>query len=302
MDTGLLKSFMAVARLRSFTLAGQELHLAQSTVTAHVQALERMLGTRLVDRLSSGAVCTPAGEQLLPHAQDMLDLEEALRSLARARPGVIEGAVHIATPDTLSPRLVPELMGRLRRDAAGIQLSVCTIGDRAAVEGLRDGSVDIAVVIGSGDIAPKGVTVHSSQPLTLTFVAAPEADDDLGSAWADVVGQTFLCLEEGVSYSDSIAMALAAAGQPAVRRSRFYSVETIRNCVAAGYGITVLPTETIAADVRSGRLKPVRGPELPATSVHVLTSAVRTPTPAIAIALGAVSSLGPVRPSTVVIP
>jgi DNA-binding transcriptional LysR family regulator len=63
MDTGLLKSFMAVARLRSFTLAGQELHLSQSTVTAHIQVLERMLGTRLVDRLSSGAVCTPAGER-----------------------------------------------------------------------------------------------------------------------------------------------------------------------------------------------------------------------------------------------
>jgi DNA-binding transcriptional LysR family regulator len=295
MDTGLLKSFMAVARLRSFTLAGQELHLAQSTVTAHVQALERMLGTRLVDRLSSGAVCTPAGEQLLPHAQHMLDLEEALRDLARTGPGIIEGAVHIATPDTLSPRLAPELMGRLRRDAPGIQLSVCTIGDRAAVEGLRDGSVDIAVVVGSGDIGPRGVTVHSSQPLALTFVAAPEANDDLGTAWADIADQTFLCLEEGVSYSDTIAMALAAAGQPAVRRSRFYSVETIKNCVAAGYGITVLPRETIATDVQSGRLKPVGGPQLPATSVHVLTSAIRTPTPAIAIALGAVRSLGPVR-------
>lgn len=295
METGLLKSFMTVARLRSFTLAGQELHLAQSTVTAHVQALERMLGTRLIDRLSSGAVCTPAGEQLLPHAQGMLDLEDALRGLARDRPGLIEGAVHIATPDTLSPRLVPELLGRLQRDAPRIQLSVCTIGDEAAVEGLRDGSVDIAVVIGPGDIAPRGVSVHRSQPLALTFVAAPEADDDLGTEWAKVADQTFLCLEEGVSYSDSIAMALAAAGQPAVRRSRFYSVETIKNCVAAGYGITALPTETIAADVRSGRLKPVRGPELPATSVHVLTSAIRTPTPAIAVALAAICSLGPVR-------
>ena len=134
-----------------------------------------------------------------------------------------------------------------------------------------------------------------SQRLALTFVTAPEADDDLGAAWVNVAGQTFLCLEEGVSYSDSIALALAAAGQPAVRRSRFYSVETIKNCVAAGYGITVLPEETIGADVRSGRLKPVRGPELPITSVHVLTSAIRTPTPAIAVALEAVCSIGPVR-------
>jgi DNA-binding transcriptional LysR family regulator len=291
MDTGLLKSFMTVARLRSFTLAGQELHLAQSTVTAHVQALERMLGTRLIDRLSSGTVCTLAGERLLPHAQDMLDLEEAVRGLARARTGVIEGAVYIATPDTLGPRLVPELMGRLQRDARGIQLSVCTISDRAAVKGLRDGSIDIAVVIGSGDITLGGVTVHSSQPLPLTFVAAPKAADDLGTAWAGVASHTFLCLEEGVSYSDAIVMALASAGQPAVRRSRFHSVETIRNCVAAGYGISALPTEAIRTDVRSGRLKPVRGPELPATSVHVLSSAIRTPTPAIAIALAAVCSL-----------
>jgi len=74
-ETDLLRTFTAVVRTGSFTAAARELGYVQSTVTGHLQALERRLGTRLLDRLSSGAVPTNAGARLLPYAEQLLDLE-----------------------------------------------------------------------------------------------------------------------------------------------------------------------------------------------------------------------------------
>ena len=80
MDTALLKTFVTVARARSFTAAARELGYVQSTVTGHIQALEQRLGSRLFDRLPAGAVLTAAGERLMPSAEQMLALESRMRA------------------------------------------------------------------------------------------------------------------------------------------------------------------------------------------------------------------------------
>src|ERR1700710_1342404 len=86
-DTRLISTFVTLARTGSFTAAGAELHLAQSTVTAHVQALERELGVRLFDRLPSGAVLTEAGRRTWELANGVLDAEATLRAdVLAARP------------------------------------------------------------------------------------------------------------------------------------------------------------------------------------------------------------------------
>ncbi|MEH6378580.1 LysR family transcriptional regulator, partial [Streptomyces sp. KLMMK] len=61
MDTRLLHTFLTLARTGSFTAAAAELHLAQSTVTVQIRALEKELGTRLFDRLPRGASITATG-------------------------------------------------------------------------------------------------------------------------------------------------------------------------------------------------------------------------------------------------
>ena len=71
-----LRAFKAVANLLSFNKAAQQLHYAQSSISAQIQALEEELNVRLFDRLGRGILLTEAGERLLPYAQKMLDLSE----------------------------------------------------------------------------------------------------------------------------------------------------------------------------------------------------------------------------------
>jgi len=114
METDLLRSFRAVVRTRSFTAAAAELGYVQSTVTAHVQTLERLVGIRLLDRLPAGAVPTGAGRRLVPYADDVLTLEQRILVDVPAQPGHLSGVVRLAAPESLCAYQLPDLIAVLR--------------------------------------------------------------------------------------------------------------------------------------------------------------------------------------------
>ena len=86
LDLVQLRSFVMVAQTRSFTLSAERLGLGQSTVSQHLQRLERGLGRRLIDRDTHAVRLTADGEALLPHARQLLALErQDPRSSTRSR-------------------------------------------------------------------------------------------------------------------------------------------------------------------------------------------------------------------------
>jgi DNA-binding transcriptional LysR family regulator len=83
MDTQHLRSFVAVARLGSFTRASQELFMTQSTVSRHVAALERRLDTVLLARGPRNVALTRPGSAFLPRAEAVLEAVDAAELAAR---------------------------------------------------------------------------------------------------------------------------------------------------------------------------------------------------------------------------
>jgi DNA-binding transcriptional LysR family regulator len=82
-----LETFVYVLRVGSITRAASDLHYSQSSVTAHIQALERDIDARLLDRATTGVTATPAGERLKFYAQIILALcDEVLSAVPSAEP------------------------------------------------------------------------------------------------------------------------------------------------------------------------------------------------------------------------
>ncbi|MFI9740844.1 LysR family transcriptional regulator, partial [Nocardia sp. NPDC052278] len=127
MDTRVLATFVALARTGSFTATAVELHLAQSTVTAHIKALEAELGLRLLDRLPVGATLTDAGRRTLEKASLVLDAEAALRADPDVR-GPIEGTVGIVAPESLCGHLLPAVIAALQRRHPGVEVTLSPAG------------------------------------------------------------------------------------------------------------------------------------------------------------------------------
>src|SRR4029453_14030592 len=122
-----LAAFREVARQSSFTRAAARLGYVQSTVSAQVQAVERGLGIRIIDRLGRSIALTGAGEALLPHAERLLELAVEARAAATAATEInseLAGTVTVSAPESLLTYRIPAVMSRFRLDHPGVTIEL----------------------------------------------------------------------------------------------------------------------------------------------------------------------------------
>ncbi len=281
-DSRAPSTFTAVVRTGSFTAAARELGYVQSTVTGHLQALERRLGTRLLDRLPSGAVPTDAGARLLPYAVQLLDLETRIATDVPYGDDRPVGRVRLVAPESLCAYRLPDLLARLRATAPDVRLALAPAGTAQALAAVRAGATETALLL-EPTLTAADLHLEQLGAEELTLLAAPHAADLYRSGqfgqrltWTQLAQQDVLLLEDGCSYSDDVARHLLAAGQPDSKRTRFGSVEAVTRCTAAGLGWTVLPSVTAATELRAGALTALPGPLPPQPVVHLATYPHRT--------------------------
>lgn len=282
MDTRLLRTFAALARTGNFTTAAAELHLAQSTVTVQIRSLERELGTRLFDRLPTGALLTSTGRRLLEEAEAVLDAEARLRATAAAGNGdsAVEGQVTVGAGESLCASRVPGVIASLRRSHPGIDVHLRPVGTAGAVEGLRAGLIDIALLL-EPEVNLAELVARPIAREPLVYLAAPDHPLAGRSAgWDELAAESFFVHEEGCSYSDHLVRTLLSLPGSQPRLTRFGSIEAARSCVAAGLGLTLLPRATVERQLRDGILAVVDGPQIPPVPVQLTRHRRRWSAPA----------------------
>ncbi|MEU4213242.1 LysR family transcriptional regulator [Streptomyces sp. NPDC026206] len=281
MDTRLLSTFTTVARTESFTAAATELHLAQSTVTAQMQALEKELGARLFDRLPRGAAITEAGRRLLQEAEKVLEAESRLRAAAAAE-GPPAGRVVVGAGETLCSARLPGVIASLRRRHPGLEVDLSPVGTAEAVDGLRTGRLDIALLL-EEEVGLRDIDAEHLGYEPLVLVCAPDhpfAHRTRPVTWEELAQEAFFLHEQGCSYSDRLAHRLLSFPGTRPRLTRFGSIEAARSCVAAGLGLTLLPRVTVEDALREGRLAVVTGPPIPDVPVQLARHRRRWASPA----------------------
>ena len=112
----LLRTFVRVSELSSFTMAGESLGLPRSTVSEQVQALESLLGTRLLQRTTRKVQATQDGLALYERSKDLLSHMDEIENLFRQDEASLTGRIRIDMPNILARRLImpklPEFMAR----------------------------------------------------------------------------------------------------------------------------------------------------------------------------------------------
>ncbi|WP_024799664.1 LysR family transcriptional regulator [Nocardia sp. BMG51109] len=283
MDTRFLRSFLTVAQRGSFTEAAAELGYTQSTVTGHMQKLERELGGRLLDRLPSGVLVTELGARLIEHAEAVLAAEDRLRSLSRERTDRPAGTVRLIAPESLCTYRLPAVIGAVRAAEPDVQVRLGPGGLGDALDAVRRGTADLALTMEPRTPATD-LTLErlGTEPLLILDRGAPTG---IPMTWADLAERDALLIEEGCGYSDDVADHLAATGTATGRRSRFGTIEAIKRCVAVGLGWTVLPAVSAESEIGSGTLSVVDGPALPDCEIRVATHPRRHHSPALEVVL-----------------
>jgi DNA-binding transcriptional LysR family regulator len=272
-----LAAFREVARQSSFSRAASRLGYVQSTVSAQVQALEHELGARLFDRLARSVALTAAGEALLPHAERMLEArDEAREAVAEAvsSDDALTGTIVVSAPESLLTYRLPAVLSRFRAQHGGvtIELRPTQVGRFRGEtrRALAAGTVDVAFVLDARlDLAGFDVVVLTGEPISVIAAPGHRLAGSRKVGPTDLAGEPLLLPEApdfGCAYRGQFERHLADAHVSADGALEFASIETVKQCVVAGMGVSVVPAVAVDADVAAGRL--VRLPWSDSFDVH----------------------------------
>jgi DNA-binding transcriptional LysR family regulator len=277
-----METFRAVAEELSFSRAATRLGYVQSTVSAQVGALEQELGVPLFDRLGRRIALTDAGEVMLAYSGRLLAFAEETKEAvvdAGVGSGELTGSLTVSAPETLLTYRLPRLLTLFHERHPKVRLSVrpSAIGRLigSARKAVEEGTVDVAFVLDEPlnervrptDLAVEvlvtedvSVIAPTSHALTLSSLVLPR----------DLSGEMALLPEapqSGCAYRGQFDRQLGSAGVVPLETMEFQSIEAVKQCVAAGMGVSVLPSVAVGAELKAGKIATLRWGE----SFEVLT-------------------------------
>lgn len=247
-----LRVFLAVAERLHFRSAAADLGLSQPSLSQALATLEEGLGVRLVERSTRSVLVTPAGERLLPYARAAVSAMDAVADAAAGSAGPLFGPLRIGVIPTAAPYLLPGLLPALAERFPDLRPRI--VEDRTArlLDGLRAGSVDLAVLALPADTTGVVEIPLYHEPFTLLLPADHElvGREDLPlEVLADL---PLLLLDEGNCLRDQTIDLCRRVSARVLGRgdTRAASLATAVRCVAGGLGATLVPESAVESESR----------------------------------------------------
>lgn len=253
-----LRYVVALAQERHFGRAAQKCFVTQPTLSLALAKLEDELGVKLFERNKNEVLVTARGQQIVEQARRVLDEVGKIQNLARGSQDQLSGALRLGVIPTIGPYLLPDLVPCLRRRAPGMPLVIeeNLTGNLAPM--LREGELDVVIIALPFSIPGVKTQVVYEEPFS---VVVPE-----GHRWqsrksvkpSELSDENMLVLNNGHCFRDQVLEACpgqANTAQPEGRAGS--SLETIRNMVASGLGVSVLPASALTARYSTKLLKVV---------------------------------------------
>jgi DNA-binding transcriptional LysR family regulator len=291
MHLRLLKTFLAVVRSRNFTRAGEEVHLAQSSVSDQIQSLEADLGASLFKRTKLGLELTPAGQALQSYAEKILALADEARAAVQATEDRSVGSVTIGALETIAAATLPRWLSDFRSNHLDIHVRLKVAGSGELLRKLEDGEIDAAFCFAKCDLDDRFARrTMSMEPLVLVappakYPASPQVD------LASLAATGFVTTEVGCIFRHLFDEAFAGAGCAVPRIvAEVGSIGAIARLVAAGNGVSLVPRLAVADALDRGEVveMPWPGP-VAAAALTVIWRRRRAQTPALKLLLAATS-------------
>jgi DNA-binding transcriptional LysR family regulator len=249
-----LTVFRTVAHHLSYTRAAESLYLSQPAVTQQIKTLEQALGLRLFERLGRGIVLTPAGQELLRHAERLLTLLAETAPVVHEIQALERGSVVVGASISAGTYVVPPLLGSFHARYPRIHVMLLVAHRRSVEEDLLAHRIDLGVI---GFIEQRErFVVELLRPYELLMVAPPFHRLAGRSAIPlhDLQEETLLMRERESVTRLATELQFAQAGVPIPASLELGNIEATKEGVAAELGIAVLPRESVANELASGDL------------------------------------------------
>jgi LysR family hydrogen peroxide-inducible transcriptional activator len=264
-----LRYLVAVADQRHFGRAAARCFVSQPTLSAQLKKLEQALGVQLIERAPNNVSLTPAGEETVARARRILEASDEVVTLARSQRDPLGGRLRVALLPTIGPYLLPRVAPLLRKSLPRLELRLYEYQTAPMLEKLHAGELDLGILALPVELAG----LESRELYREAFLLAlpqrhPLAAHDSVRV-ADLKGETLLLLEDGHCLRDQALEVCSRAGVREQQDFRATSLETLRQMVATGAGVTLLPELAGSGAYRSARGVALRPFARPAPQRHI---------------------------------
>ncbi|MFJ3204204.1 LysR substrate-binding domain-containing protein [Streptomyces sp. NPDC086989] len=252
LDVRRLRLLRELARRGTIAAVAEALAFSPSAVSQQLGVLEREAGLPLLERTGRRVRLTPAGQNLVRHAEAVLErLEQADADLAEARSG-LAGALRIGAFPTAGRAIVPAALIALARRHPGLEPMVSDTDPAAVAHALRAGDLDVALVHEYDFVPAPPEPGLATQPLyrEAMYLAAPVPPTaspavvpgpDQGAVLRAHADAPWITATPGTLCHTMALRACQAAGFTPRIRHRVDEFPTVLALVAAGQGVAVVP-------------------------------------------------------------
>ena len=258
-----LKYLVAVADTRHFGKAAQLCRVSQPTLSAQLRKLEDYLGVQLVERQPRHITLTDAGTQIVARARSIVSESDDLMEIARSHRDPLAGRLRIALLPTIGPYLLPRVMAIIRKGLPRLEMMLYEYQTAPMLQRLQAGAIDVGVLALPVSLDGLAVRTLYDEPFAVALPAAHGLAKQPAIRPEDFQGETLLLLEDGHCLRDQ---ALEVCGRLDVTEKQDFratSLETLRQMVAVGAGLTLLPelaTRGLYATARGVTVRPFARP------------------------------------------
>lgn len=244
-----LEYLVALADHRHFGRAAAATFVSQPTLSSQLKKLEAELGVELVERGSRGVFLTEPGERIVARARVMLAEADNIRTIARLSNDPEAGSLRLGVFPTLGPYLLPHVIPGVRARFPRLELLLVEEKSETLLRRLREGTIDAALLA-----MPVSAPLLHEEPLfDEDFLLAVPATHALASSdhvpTTALAGESVLLLDEGHCLRDQALSVCHLVGADERSGFRATSLETLRQMVASGIGVTLLPRLAVSAPV-----------------------------------------------------
>ncbi|TDQ41151.1 LysR family transcriptional regulator [Aureibacillus halotolerans] len=243
MELRQLLTFKTIVDTGSFSAAAEELGYAQSSITAHMKALEKELGQPLLDRLGKTVQLTQTGRRFLPYVEEMLSLHDtALEAVTQN--DTPSGPLTIGATESMMVYWLPGFINHFKKMHPAVELQVVPVDYLTVATQLQQNEMDIAMLLEKPSWKPPNVTALPFQEERLSIVQSAQ----------HFPVETMLFTEKACSWRPIFEEYLHQHGQGIFQKLELPSVEAIKQCVLCGLGISMLPNFVVEEQIKKGEL------------------------------------------------
>ena len=236
-----LRYLVALADARHFGRAAAAEHVSQPTLSAQIKKLEEYLGVRLIERQPRRLSLTEAGEQIVQRARRVLQGSDDIVALARELKDPLGGLLRVGLIPTLGPYLLPLVTPVVRRELPRLQLRLYEHRTESLVAKLKEGELDLGILALGVDLGGLESRALYDEAFTVALPAGHRLARRTELSVSELAGERLLLLEDGHCLRDQALEVCSRAELAESEDFRATSLETLRQMVAAGLGVTLLP-------------------------------------------------------------